>query len=149
MVESIWNTLIIAVGTAFFSSIVGVSLAWFHARTDMPMRKILEPLTLIPFFLSSFLGAIAWWTLAAPRTGMLNRWTIDLFGLSGPPFNIYSMTGMIMVLAIFYVPYMYLFTIGSMNRMDPALEESARVCGTGVLRTALRVTIPLSTPAIL
>jgi iron(III) transport system permease protein len=54
-----------------------------------------------------------------------------------------------MVLAIFYVPYMYLFTIGSMNRMDPALEESARVCGTGVLRTALRVTIPLSTPAIL
>jgi iron(III) transport system permease protein len=149
MVESIWNTLIIAVGTAFFSSIVGVSLAWFHARTDMPMRKILEPLTLIPFFLSSFLGAIAWWTLAAPRTGMLNRWAIDLFGLSGPPFNIYSMTGMIMVLAIFYVPYMYLFTIGSMNRMDPALEESARVCGTGVLRTALRVTIPLSTPAIL
>lgn len=149
MVESIWNTLIIAVGTAFFSSIVGVSLAWFHARTDMPMRKILEPLTLIPFFLSSFLGAIAWWALAAPRTGMLNRWTIDLFGLSGPPFNIYSMTGMIMVLAIFYVPYMYLFTIGSMNRMDPALEESARVCGTGVLRTALRVTIPLSTPAIL
>ena len=149
MIESIWNTLIIAVGTAFFSSIVGVSLAWFHARTDMPMRKILEPLTLIPFFLSSFLGAIAWWALAAPRTGMLNRWAIDLFGLSGPPFNIYSMTGMIMVLAIFYVPYMYLFTIGSMNRMDPALEESARVCGTGVLRTALRVTIPLSTPAIL
>lgn len=149
MIESIWNTLIIAVGTAFFSSIVGVSLAWFHARTDMPMRKILEPLTLIPFFLSSFLGAIAWWALAAPRTGMLNRWMIDLFGLSGPPFNIYSMTGMVMVLAIFYVPYMYLFTIGSMNRMDPALEESARVCGTGVLRTALRVTIPLSTPAIL
>ena len=149
MIESIWNTLIIAVGTAFFSSIVGVSLAWFHARTDMPMRKILEPLTLIPFFLSSFLGAIAWWALAAPRTGMLNRWAIDLFGLSGPPFNIYSMTGMVMVLAIFYVPYMYLFTIGSMNRMDPALEESARVCGTGVLRTALRVTIPLSTPAIL
>ena len=54
-----------------------------------------------------------------------------------------------MVMALFYTPYMYLFTIGSLNRMDPALEESARVCGTGVLRTALRVTIPLSTPAML
>lgn len=146
---SIWNTLILAVGTAFFSSIIGVALAWFHARTDMPLRGILEPLTLIPFFLSSFLGAIAWWALASPRTGMLNRWMIDLFGLSAPPFNIYSMTGIIMVLTLFYIPYMYLFTIGSMNRMDPALEESARVCGTGVLTTALRVTIPLSTPAIL
>ncbi len=149
ILSAIWNTLIIAFGTAFFSSIVGVALAWFHARTDMPLRGILEPLTLIPFFLSSFLGAIAWWALAAPRTGMLNRWMIDLFGLSGPPFNIYSMTGIVMVLALFYIPYMYLFTIGSLNRMDPALEESARVCGTGVLRTALRVTIPLSTPAIL
>ncbi len=149
ILSAIWNTLIIAFGTAFFSSIVGVALAWFHARTDMPLRGIMEPLTLIPFFLSSFLGAIAWWALAAPRTGMLNRWMIDLFGLSGPPFNIYSMTGIVMVLALFYIPYMYLFTIGSLNRMDPALEESARVCGTGVLRTALRVTIPLSTPAIL
>ena len=74
---------------------------------------------------------------------------IDLFGLSAPPFNIYSMTGIIMVMALFYTPYMYLFTIGSLNRMDPSLEESARVCGTGVLRTALRVTIPLSTPAML
>ncbi|MCE2453284.1 MAG: iron ABC transporter permease, partial [Nitrospinae bacterium] len=81
--------------------------------------------------------------------GAGRRWMIDLFGLSAPPFNIYSMTGIVMVMALFYTPYMYLFTIGSLNRMDPALEESARVCGTGVLRTALRVTIPLSTPAML
>ena len=143
------NTLIIALGTSIFSCFTGVSLAWFHARTDMPFRGSMEALTLIPFFLSSFLGAIAWWALAAPRTGILNRWMIDLFGLSAPPFNIYSMTGIIMVMALFYTPYMYLFTIGSLNRMDPSLEESARVCGTGVLRTALRVTIPLSTPAML
>ncbi len=143
------NTLVIALGTSVFSCLTGVSLAWFHARTDMPFRRPLEALTLIPFFLSSFLGAVAWWALAAPRTGILNRWMIDLFGLSAPPFNIYSMTGIVMVMALFYTPYMYLFTIGSLNRMDPALEESARVCGTGVLRTALRVTIPLSTPAML
>lgn len=149
ILSAIWNTVIIAFGTSFFASTIGVALAWFHARTDMPLRGILEPLTMIPFFLSSFLGAIAWWALASPRIGMLNRWMIDLFGLSAPPFNIYSMTGIVMVLALFYVPYMYLFTIGSLNRMDPALEESARICGTGVLRTALRVTIPLSTPAIL
>ncbi len=101
ILSAIWNTLIIAFGTSFVSSIVGVALAWFHARTDMPFRGILEPMTIIPFFLSSFLGAIAWWALAAPRIGILNRWMIDLFGLSAPPFNIYSMTGIIMVLALF------------------------------------------------
>lgn len=149
VIDASLNTLLIALGTSVFSCLTGVSLAWFHARTDMPFRGVLEALTLVPFFLSSFLGAVAWWALAAPRTGILNRWMIDIFGLSAPPFNIYSMGGIIMVLALFYTPYMYLFTIGSLNRMDPALEESARVCGTGVLRTALRITIPLSTPAML
>ncbi|MCE2453283.1 MAG: hypothetical protein J4F48_10735 [Nitrospinae bacterium] len=59
------NTLVIALGTSIFSCLTGVSLAWFHARTDMPFRRPLEALTLIPFFLSSFLGAVAWWALAA------------------------------------------------------------------------------------
>ncbi|MFQ5894621.1 MAG: ABC transporter permease [Nitrospinota bacterium] len=149
MREAIWNTFFIAGATALCAGVLGTALAWFHARTDMPGRALLEPLTLVPFFLSSFVGAIAWWALAAPRIGMLNHWAIRLFGLSGPPFNIYSMGGIILVLSLFYTPYMYLFTIGSFHRMDPALEETARICGTGVIRTALRVTIPLATPAIL
>jgi iron(III) transport system permease protein len=44
---------------------------------------------------------------------------------------------------------MYLFVIGSLRRMDPALEESARTSGSSVWQTARRVTLPLVTPAIL
>ncbi|MFQ5896450.1 MAG: ABC transporter permease [Nitrospinota bacterium] len=53
------------------------------------------------------------------------------------------------MIGLFYTPYMYLFTIGSLRKMDPALEESARVAGCGVLATTLRVTLPLALPGIL
>lgn len=149
MLEAIWNTLVIACSSAVLSGALGTSLAWFHARTDMPGRRWLEPLTLMPFFLPSLVGAIAWWALASPKVGMLNTFLVNYLGFSAPPFNIYTLWGIIWVLVLFDTPYMYLFTIGSFNRMDPSLEESARVCGTGVLKTALRVTLPLSLPAIL
>ncbi|MEK6711280.1 MAG: iron ABC transporter permease, partial [Nitrospinota bacterium] len=149
MLGAIWNTLVIALASAVISGTLGTALAWFHARTDMPGRRWLEPMTLMPFFLPSLVGAIAWWALASPRVGMLNTFLVNALGLSAPPFDIYTLWGIIWVLVLFDTPYMYLFTIGSFNRMDPALEESARVCGTGVFRTALRVTLPLSIPAIL
>jgi iron(III) transport system permease protein len=56
---------------------------------------------------------------------------------------------MVVVLSLFYTPYVYLFTLGSLQSMDPALEDAARISGASILQTAVRVTLPLSAPAIL
>lgn len=125
------------------------SLAWFVARTDIPYKKALEPLNLLPFYLSSLVGALSWEVLAAPRTGILNQLVVEIFGFSVPPFNIYSITGMGLVLGLYYTPYVYLFTLGSIQNMDPALEEAGRVSGASILPTMLRITLPLSGPAII
>ena len=58
------NTLLISTGTAVLATFLGVSLAWINARTNCPWRDRLEPFNLIPFFLSPFVGAIAWHNLA-------------------------------------------------------------------------------------
>ncbi|MGH8638107.1 MAG: ABC transporter permease, partial [Burkholderiales bacterium] len=57
--------------------------------------------------------------------------------------------GVIWVTGIFHAPLVYLFVVGSLRRMDPSLEDSARTTGAGLLRTTLTVTLPLVTPAIL
>jgi len=149
ILRSIGNTLIVSTGATLVAGVFGVILAWIHARTDTPGRRILEPLTLIPFFLSPYVGAVAWSYLAAPRVGMLNGWARTLFGAAGDPFSVYNRGGIIWVLALFFTPVMYLFVIGSLRRMDPALEESARTSGSSLLRTTWRVTLPLATPSIL
>ena len=143
------NTLIISTGSTVLATVLGVSLAWVNARTNCPLRDYLEPYNLIPFFLSPFVGAIAWHNLAAPKTGLLNAWARDLLGIESHIFNVDNIWGVIWVTGIFFTPLVYLFVVGSLRRMDPSLEDSARTTGAGLLRTTRTVTLPLVMPGIL
>ncbi len=143
------NTLVISTGATVLATVLGVSLAWINARTNCPWREGLEPFNLIPFFLSPFVGAIAWHNLAAPKTGLLNAWARDYLGVQGHLLNVDNIYGVIWVTGIFFTPLVYLFVVGSLRRMDPALEDSARTTGAGLLRTTLTVTLPLVLPGIL
>ncbi len=143
------NSFYVGLGTTVTAGSMGVGLAWIVARTNTPLRATLDTLNLIPFFLSPFIGAISWRLLASPKNGLLNQLLMRVFGLQAAPLDIYSLPGIIWVLTIFYVPYVYLFTVGSLKRMDPSLEEAGRVCGATPLRTVRKVTLPLSAPAIM
>ncbi len=143
------NTLIISAGSTVLATFLGVSLAWINARTNCPGRDKLEPYNLIPFFLSPFVGAIAWHNLAGGKTGLLNSWARDYLGVQGNLFNVDNLWGVIWVTGIFFAPLVYLFVVGSLRRMDPSLEDSARTTGAGLFRTATTITLPLVAPGIL
>jgi len=143
------NTLIISSGSTVLATFLGVSLAWVNARTNCPGRDYLEPYNLIPFFLSPFVGAIAWHNLGEPQTGLLNNLARDVLGIEGAIMNIDNIWGVIWVTGIFFAPLVYLFVVGSLRRMDPSLEDSARTTGAGLVRTTMTVTLPLVMPGIL
>lgn len=143
------NTLVSALVAAVCATALGVTLSWLVARTDMPLRRLLHVLNLVPFFLSPFVGALAWQILAAPHAGLVNKVATDVLSLSNPPLNIFSLGGLIWVLILFYTPYVYLFCYGPMRSLDQALEDAAQVSGAGRLRTTVRITLPLLAPAII
>jgi len=147
--KAFFNTIMISTGTTILATFLGVSLAWINARTNCPWREKLEPFNLIPFFLSPFVGAIAWHNLAAPKVGLLNNLARDVFGIKGHILNVDNIYGVIWVTGIFFAPLVYLFVIGSLRRMDPSLEDSARTTGAGLFITTMKITLPLITPAIL
>ena len=147
IVEAVFNTLIISVLTVIFAGTVGITLAWLIARSNMPFRRVFDPLNMIPFYLSSVVGALSWQIVAAPRAGILNELLKPIF--DGPIFDIYSVGGIALVLGLFYSPYVYLFTLGSLQSMDASLEDAARMSGASKFMTAIRITLPLSAPAIL
>jgi iron(III) transport system permease protein len=142
------NTLVVSVGATLLAGTVGIALAWIGVRTNTPGVRFLEPLNLVPFFLSPYVGAIAWGYLAAPRSGLLNN-LLRQFGLDGDPLTPYSTWGMVWVLGLFFVPYMYLFVVAPLRRMEASLEEAARTAGCGVFEVLRRVTLPLVLPGIL
>src|SRR6185437_2191353 len=113
------NTLLVCLGSTVIATFFGVSLAWINARTNSPGRDGMEPYNLIPFFLSPFVGAIAWHNLAGGETGLLNSWARDYLGVQGHLFNVDNIYGIIWVTGLFFAPLVYLFVVGSLRRMDP------------------------------
>jgi iron(III) transport system permease protein len=142
------NTLICGAGATVIAVVLGFTLAWIVARTDLPGRSWFEVLNLIPFFLSPYVGAVSWIYLAAPNSGIIQNALAPLHLTLGF-LNIYSLGGVIWVLSLFYTPYVYLFVIAPMRQMDSALEDAARVHGAGFWTTLRHITIPLLTPALL
>jgi iron(III) transport system permease protein len=147
--EAILNTIIASTGTTTFAGVVGVTLAWLTARTNMPGRRWLDIGNAVPIYLSPFVGAIAWTYLAAPRSGFLNHLGMDFFDLPPDFFNIYGLHGIVWVQAIFFTPLVYLMASAALKHMDPSLEECSRACGQGIAATTLKVTLPLVTPSVL
>lgn len=145
---SLVGTVAISLTVALVATFFGTAFAWFLTRTDVPWRGALELLVLAPLFMSPFVAAIAWYALAAPRNGFLNRAWGDVTGGSGEFVNITSVWGIIWVLALHTMPYAYVFVSSSLRNMDPALEAASYVNGVGVLGTVRRVTLPMITPAI-
>jgi iron(III) transport system permease protein len=143
------STLIVSTGSTLLATFFGVTLAWLNSRTNCPFKEKLEPLNLIPFFFSPFVGAIAWHNLANPKIGLLNQMARDWFGVQGHVVDVDNLSGVIWVTGLFFAPIVYLFVVGSLRRMDPSLEDIARTTGASLARTTFTVTLPLVTPAIL
>jgi len=147
--QALLNSLIIATGTMAGSTIVGTFFAWLVTRTDLPYKKFMKAMFLIPFMLPSFIGALAWKMLLSPNAGFINQFFIDHLGFTGPIFNIYSYHGIMLVEIMYLFPFVFIQVCGALERMDPTLEESARISGAGLLTITRKITIPLVLPSIL
>jgi iron(III) transport system permease protein len=142
------NSLIFASGSALLSFVLGTVLAWLTERTNTPLRKIFVPIAVVPLILPGVLESIAWIFLLSPKFGYLNVWLMSLFGLESPPFNVFSLPGMIWVHSVGQVPLAFLLMVAAFKSMDPSLEESAMMSGANTWQTFRRVTFRLLMPTV-
>jgi iron(III) transport system permease protein len=142
------NSLIFASGSAALTFVLGTVLAWLTERTNTPLRGIFVPIAVVPLILPGVLESIAWIFLLSPKFGYLNVWLMNLFGLQSPPFNVFSLPGMIWVHSVGQVPLAFLLMVAAFKSMDPSLEESAMMSGANTWQTFRRVTFRLLMPTV-
>ncbi|HEY9054591.1 MAG TPA: iron ABC transporter permease [Rectinemataceae bacterium] len=147
--QALLNSVIIATGTTLVSTTIGTFFAWLVARTDLPFKKAMKALFLVPFMLPSFIGALAWKVLLSSRAGYINKLFMAMFGLEKAPINIMSLGGIIAIESMYLFPFVFLQVAGALERMDPTLEESARISGAGLGTITRKITLPLVMPSIL
>ncbi len=147
--EMVSNTLIFGVGATFLAVGLGSIFAWLVERTNMPFRNVTYALLFAPVAIPGLVFAISYILLLSPQIGVLNKFLMFVFGLEQAPFDIYNLTGLIFVEGIRLTPGSFLMMSAVLKSMDPSLEEASYTSGTGVLRTARVVTVPLMLPGIL
>ncbi len=142
------NTVGISLGKTIPSLTLAVFLAWIIARTDTPCRDKLEVLITLPFFIPPILTAMAWAMLGNPQVGLLNQLFKWATGVNYSPINVYSWGGVVWHMVQYSTPFLFLFIVDVFRAMDPALEESSRMCGASRLRTFGGITLMLMLPAL-
>src|SRR6478736_8953483 len=71
--DPLLTTFALATLSAVICCVVAAPMGWLVARTDMPLRRTVRLLVTASFVTPPFLGAIAWELLAAPNSGLLNK----------------------------------------------------------------------------
>ena len=149
----LWSTLVLATWVTLLSLVYGVAMALLVARTNIGGKGMLDFMIIMPLFLSPFAGMMAWVALGSEKSGLVNGAIQSLFGdiglHVGPVINIWSYGGIVWVMFLFFCPFAYLFTIGGLTSMDASLEEAARMSRATPFQTLMKITLPMSAPAIL
>jgi iron(III) transport system permease protein len=148
-VEALFNSLRLGAVSAGLAGLFAIPLAWGVSRTNMPGRGFVRMLVLATFITPPYTGAVAWILLAGPNAGWLNRFYMFATGAEAGPFNIYSFTGLAVVIALYSFPYIFIFTSAALELVSSEMEDAANILGAGTWRTMRRVTLPLALPAIL
>jgi len=144
------NSFTVAIGSTLLSLLIGGSLAWLVVRTDMPGRKIVNQLALIPYIMPGWTLAQAWLVFFKNK---LSGGTPGIFeflvGQAPPSWLSYGPVPIIICSALHYYTFFFLFVSAALMSIDSSLEEAGDLMGASRWRILRKITFPLVLPAIL
>lgn len=140
------TTLIVAAGMALIAVPLGAALAFLIVRTDLPGRGWIEPFLLVPIFVSAVVLAFGYVVALGP-VGIFSTLVKAVIGFV--PWNIYSLTSIVIVAGLTHVPHVYLYTAAALRGLASDMEEAARVAGANPWRVATTVSLPMVLPSVL
>lgn len=143
------NTLIISTSLAVLSLLIGGVLAWLVVRTDLPYKKFISNIAIVPYIMPSWAMSLAWITLFKnPRIGGSQGLFQFLTGISLPNWFSYGMFPIIVTLSLHYFPFGFMLIAGALRNIDSQLEESAELLGASRWQVLRKIVFPIVTPVI-
>lgn len=144
--KAIKTGFILAFGLFIIAVPLGGILAFLMSRTDLPGRRWIEPLILVPVFVSPMVLGFGYVVAAGP-VGFFSVWASGIFGFV--PWNVYSLPSIVVIAGLTHVPYAYLYISSALHSLGSDVEEAARVSGASPLQVMTAVSLPMVRPAVL
>lgn len=141
--EPLLNSLHLGMTVALFSTGIGYFFAYTVGRTDVPFKPFFRSVATFPLISPPFIVALSAIILLG-KNGLLTR----LF-FPEAIFSIYGFWGMVLVQTLALYPLAYLTSLGTLETIDPSIEEASLNQGASGPQTFLKITLPLSLPGIM
>jgi iron(III) transport system permease protein len=144
------HSFTVSIGATLLSLLIGGSLAWLVVRTDMPGRKLVNQLALIPYIMPSWTLAQAWLVFFKNKLSGGTPGLFEFFvGQAPPSWLSYGPVPIIICSALHYYTFFFLFVSAALMSIDSSLEEAGDLMGASRWRILRKITLPLVLPAIL
>lgn len=146
------NTVVLSVGSMLIAVLIAMVLAWCRANLGGRAGAAAQLISIMPMVVPPLAGVVGWAFLMSPSVGYLNlllRKLPFLDQLDSGPFDVYTMPWIVIITAIYLIPYAFVFLHAGLANIDPRLEDAARSAGSGWWGTQFRIVIPLLRPALL
>jgi iron(III) transport system permease protein len=144
------HSMTVAVGSTLLALLIGGTLAWLVIRTDIPGRKMINQLAVIPYIMPSWTLAQAWVVFFKNRLSGGTPGVFEfLVGHAPPDWLSYGPVPIIICSALHYYTFFFLFVSAALMSVDSSLEEAGDLMGASRIRILRKITFPLVVPAIL
>jgi iron(III) transport system permease protein len=148
VIEAIFSSLGLSIGTVLFCAMVGVPLAFLFERFTFPGRRLFAALAALPLVLPPLVGTVAFIFLLG-ETGILAHGIQNLFSLQNSPWRLRGWPALLLFHTYTMYPFFYVLTGAGLRRIDASLAEAARSLGASRINVFKRVLLPQLTPSLL
>lgn len=147
----LYNSLLLGVLVAVLGTLVGFIFAFSLSRTPLPLKPFFKTMATLPIISPPFVIALSAILLFGRNGFATKRIFLDTFhiDLYAHGFDIYGLLGLVVVEVLSYFPTAYLVLTGTLESMDPSLEEAAVDLGASKFLVFRKITLPLALPGIL
>src|SRR2546425_11611687 len=127
------NSLVVSTVSTVITVVVALVLAYSVTRTDIPGKRFVSLMSLLPLISPPFLVSLAF-ILLFGRNGVVTQ-ALHL------DWSIYGFTGIVVSQVFTFLPQAYILLANVLGNIDVSLEEAAENLGAGPLTTLRRVTL--------
>ena len=146
--EPLLNSLIIGACVVVISVPLGSVLAWLMVRTDIPGKKVLSMLVIIPYMIPSWTKALSWLAVFRNATSGANGFLAGM-GIPIPDWLAYGPIAIILCMSMHYYAFSYIMVSGALRSINSELEEMGEIQGASKPQILRHITLPLIMPSIL
>ena len=141
------QSIIIALVVTFICILIAYPFALAISHKSKITQKVLTTLVMVPFLTNSLIRMYGWIVLLR-KSGVINRFLLDLSLINNPLELMYNNFGIIVGMVYTFLPFMILPVYNSISVIDKSLLEASNDLGASKIKTFFKIILPQTKSAL-